>query len=152
VKKGVTLLESLIALTIVSTILLPISLFLLEYMKGTGELGTLHQVINILEEKMEQALQKPYAALPTGVTENRRITHEGKEVVDLHTIDLAGTEVALSLQVDVVPVEFSAIGSAESGGLERSKVEDGYKRLVLTATWGKKKRESFDLVAYKADL
>ena len=67
---GITLVEVLIALTILSTLLLPIGMFLVEYLRGSDSLGDFHQVMNLLEEKMEVALAQPFHRLPVGTSEN----------------------------------------------------------------------------------
>ncbi|MFZ2955624.1 MAG: prepilin-type N-terminal cleavage/methylation domain-containing protein [Candidatus Ozemobacteraceae bacterium] len=151
-KRGVTLVEMLVALCILSTILLPIGMFLVEYLRGSNELGDSHQAMNLLEEKMELALTRPYAAIPIGQTENKSITFEGRSVIDLRPVDLGVQKVSFSLNVEVVPVEFSAIADAKTGRLERATVDDGMKRLTLRAVWGRKGERFMDLVAYKADL
>ena len=151
VSRGVTLVEVLVALTILSTVMLPIGMFLVEYLRGSSDLGNSHQVMNILEEKMELALTRPYAALPVGKTEGKPIIWDGQQVVDLRPVELANQRVDFSLTVEVVPLEFSAIADP-AGTPQRSSVEDGFKRLTLRAVWGRKKEHFFDLVAYKADL
>lgn len=150
--RGVTLVEVLVALTILSTILLPIGMFMVEYLRGSNNLGDSHQVMNILEEKMELALTRPYGSLPVGKTEGKSIVWDGQQVVDLRPVELANQKVEFTLNVEVVPVEFSAVADASTGRLERCSVEDGFKRLSLRAVWGRKKEHFFDLVAYKADL
>lgn len=151
-KRGVTLLEVLIAMTILSTILLPIGMYLLEYVKGSNDLGNFHKVMNILEEKMEVALSQPFEAIPVGLTENRKITYSGKDALDLRSIALGDDTVKFSVLVETVPLEFSAIADAGTGHLDRARVEEGMKRFTMKATWGKKQDHAFDLVAYKADL
>lgn len=151
-RQGITLVEVLVALTILSTILLPVGMFMVEYLRGSNDLGDSHQVMNILEEKMELALTRPYAALPVGKSEGKQIVWDGQQVVDLRPVELANQKVDFSLNVEIVPVEFSAIADPATGRLERCAVEDGFKRLTLRAVWGRKQERFFDLVAYKADL
>lgn len=157
-RRAITLLEVLIALTILSTVLLPIGMFLIEYMKGSSELGDYHQVMSILEEKMEQALALPYDALPAGISKNIRLGRDfgedGKRAafLDLRPAQLGVQEVGFDLDVEVIPLEFSAVADPRTGRMERTSLENSYKRLVLKATWGTTTPHSLDLVAYKADL
>lgn len=152
---GISLVEVLIALTILSTLLLPIGMFLVEYLRSSDSLGEFHQVMNLLEEKMEIALAQPFHRLPLGVTENVRLSTEAgdeRQVLDLRPVEVGRHLVSFSLRVEMVPVEFSAIVDTRTGQMDRRRVEDGLKRLTLVGTWGEKGRHSVDLVAYKADL
>ncbi len=156
--RAVTLLEVLIALTILSTVLLPIGMFMVEYLKGSNELGDYHQVMNILEEKMELALALPFDTLPVGVSKNVRLGKDtgddGKRIaiLDLRPVQVGNQDVRFDLDVELVPLEFSAVADAASGRMERTRLESSYKRLTLRAAWGTKKTHSLDLIAYKADL
>jgi len=156
--RAVTLLEVLIALTILSTVLLPIGMFMVEYLKGSSELGDYHQVMNILEEKMEMALAIPFDALPAGISKNVRLGkdtgEDGKRAafLDLRPTQIGNQDVRFDLEVELVPLEFSATGDAKSGRMERTRLESSYKRLTLRAGWGTKTPHSLDLIAYKADL
>lgn len=157
-RRAVTLLEVLIALTILSTVLLPLGMFLIEYLKGSSELGDYHQVMSILEEKMEQGLALPFDALPAGVSKNIRLGRdsgeEGKRAafLDLRPSQVGNQEVRFDLDVELVPLDFSAVADPRTGRMERTRLENSYKRLILRATWGTKPPHSLDLIAYKADL
>jgi len=149
---GITLLEVLIALTILSTILLPIGMFLIEYMKGSSQIGDSHQIMNLLEEKMELALSKPFAAFPIGTSENLLLSYGGKEILDLRPVEVGPNLVKFSLVVESVPVQFSAYVEPESGKTDSVRLEDGLKRLTIKGVWGKNTEHFLDLVAFKADL
>ncbi len=152
---GITLVEVLIALTILSTLLLPIGMFLVEYLRGSDSLGDFHQVMNLLEEKMEVALAQPFHRLPVGTSENVRLAGEARDpgdVLDLRPVEVGRNLVRFSLEVEMVPVEFSAILNPRNGTMDRRRVEDGLKRLTLVGTWGDKNQHRLDLVAFKADL
>lgn len=151
-KPGITLLEVLVGLTLLTTVLLPMGMFLIEYLRGSTELGNSHQVISLVEEKMETALTQPYEALPLGLSENRRLVHSGREAVDLRPMELGPETVKFSMNVETIPVEFSAIADISSGRVEKVKVDDGLKKITLRAIWGRKAEHFFDLVAYKANL
>lgn len=150
--QGVTLLEVLVGFTLLSTILLPIGMFLIEFLRGSSELGNSHQAISLVEEKMESALTQPFEALPLGVTENKRLVLNGKETIDLRPVELGPETVRLIMTVEALPVEFSAISDIASGKVERVRVDDGMKKITLRATWGRKSEHFFDLIAYKANL
>jgi len=149
---GITLLEVLIAFTILSTLLLPLGMFLIEYLRGSDSLGDYHQVMNILEEKMEVAFAQSYSRIPLGVSENCRLASDEKNALDLRPVEVGRSLVKFSLNVELVPVEFSAIVEPASGKVQRTRLEDGMKKLTLRGVWGDKSRHSLDLVAYKADL
>ncbi|HOY66771.1 MAG TPA: prepilin-type N-terminal cleavage/methylation domain-containing protein [Candidatus Ozemobacteraceae bacterium] len=157
-RRAVTLLEVLIALTILSTVLLPVGMFMVEYLRGSSELGEYHQVMNILEEKMETALALPFDALPVGRSKNVRLGHDADETgkrsvtLDLRPVQVGVEEVGFELEVEPVPLEFSAVADPDTGRMERTRLEASYKRLILRAGWGSRSRHNLDLVAYKADL
>ncbi|MBF0407291.1 MAG: prepilin-type N-terminal cleavage/methylation domain-containing protein [Candidatus Riflebacteria bacterium] len=150
--RGLTLLEALVALTIFSSILLPVSMFLVEYLKGSSELGESHQVMNLLEEKMELALTRPFEAFPVGTFTDKPLIHEGQEVLDLRPALVGSVEVNFSLKVEIVPLEFSAIADVQSGKLERTMADESMKKFTLQAKWGKKKEHFTDLIAFRGDL
>lgn len=157
-RRAITLVEVLVALTILSTVLLPIGMFLIEYLKGSSELGTYHQVMSILEEKMEQGLALPFDALPAGVSKNIRLGRDAGEdgkraaILDLRPAQIGNQEVRFDLDVEPVPLEFSAVADKNTGRMERTRLENSYKKLTLRAIWGTNTHHSLDLVAYKADL
>ena len=150
--KGVTLLEVLVAMAILSTLMLPIGMFLIEYLRGSNQLGDAYQVMNVLEEKMEQALARPFSGFPAGETSNKKLVFQGREMLDLRPLQLGTNLIHFSLKVEPVPVELSAVIDPETGEMVRTLVEDGMKRLVLKGTWGKDRRQALELTAYKADL
>ena len=152
-KQAVTLVEVLIALAILSTLLLPVGMFLIEYMKGSTRLGDFNQVLNLLEERMEMALTQPYSRIPVGESTGRLLPGAQADVgIDLRPVPVGKEQVTFTLVVEVVPVEFAAAVDAGIGRLERVRLEESYKRLTLKAAWGADKPRSLDLVAYKADL
>ena len=151
-RTGITLVEVLVALALVSAILLPIGMFVVEYLKGSSDLGETHQVLSLLEEKMELALSGPYTAFPVGVTEGKPLVHDGRVVLDLRPAEVGPHQVRFSLTVEMVPTEFAAITDVKSGRGQRVSLEEGFKRLTLRAVWGRKGERFFDLCAYKADL
>lgn len=149
---GITLVEVLIALTILSTLMLPLGMFLVEYLRGSDNLGDFHQVMNLLEEKMELALAQPFTRLPLGVSENTRLSNDARDALDLRPVEVGRNLVTFSLLVELVSVEFSAIKDPRTGQMERLHADDGLKRLTLKGTWGDKGQHMLDLVAFKADL
>lgn len=150
--RGITLLEVLVGITLLTTVLLPIGMFLIEYLRGSTELGNSHQVISLVEEKMETALAQPFEAIPIGLSENRRLVHDGRETIDLRPMELGPETVRFTMNVEALPVEFSAIADLSSGRIEKVKVDDGFKKITVRAVWGRKSQHFFDLTAYKANL
>ncbi len=151
-RQGITLLEVLVGFTLLTTVLLPIFMFLVEYLRGSTELGNSHQVISLVEEKMETALGQPFEALPIGLTENRRLVYDGRETIDLRPMELGPETVKFTMNVEAVPLEFSAIADGVSGRVEKVKVDDGFKKITVRAVWGRKSEHFFDLTAFKANL
>lgn len=152
-QRGVSLIEALVALAIMSALLLPIGMFLLEYSRGSTQLGDFNQVLNLLEERMEMALAQPFSQLPLGESSDKLIPRAGdNQGIDLRTAQVGKEKVTFSLRVEMVPVEFAAAVDAENGRIDRIRLEESYKRITITAAWGTDKPRSLDLAAYKADL
>jgi hypothetical protein len=149
---GITLVEVLVALAVMSTLMLPIGMFMLEYLRGSSELGDSHQVMNLLEERLETALAQPYDTLPVGETSGKRLNWQDERGLDLRPVQVGHEQVHFFLTVEVVPVEFSAVADPRGGRMERARLEDGFKRLVLQARWGRKQEHRLELLAFKADL
>lgn len=151
--RALSLVEGLVALAIVSTLLLPIGMFLIEYSRGSDRLGDMHQVLSLLEERMEMALAQPFNQIPLGETSGTLI--QGAEPgrgIDLRPLQIGKQQVTFAMQVEMVPVEFSAVIETTSGRSAKIRLDEHYKRLKLVAAWGADKPHSIDLTAYRADL
>ena len=70
---AVSLVEVLIALAILSTLALPMLMFLVEYSRGSSQLGDYYQILNIVEEKLDTALALNFVDIPTGETDGKLI-------------------------------------------------------------------------------
>lgn len=150
--RGISLVEVLIVLALLSSLLLPLGMYLAEYMRGSTSLGEFHQVLNIIEERMELALSYPYNDLPVGLVENRHIPHRSGPGIDLRSVTVGDNLVHLSLDVTVIPLDFSVVVNPAVGEVRRFSAENSMKKLFLKAVWGRNNEHSLDLTAYKADL
>lgn len=149
---AVSLVEVLIALAILSTLALPMLMFMVEYSRGSSQLGDYYQILNLLEDKLEVALAMEFNDVPAGETSDRLIeAHTGRNL-DLRPAKVAHETVTFKMKAEVLPVEFAAMKDSFSGQLQRARVEDGMKRIEIIAEWGEKKRHNINLVAYKANL
>lgn len=149
---AVSLVEVLIALAILSTLALPMLMFLVEYSRGSSQLGDYYQILNIVEEKLDTALAMDFAGIPTGETDGKLIKAENSRPLDLRPAQVGHEIVRFRIRAEMVTVEFSAMKDATSGQLQRARVEDGMKRIEITAEWGDKKKHNISLIAYKANL
>ena len=152
-KKALSLVEILIALAMLSTLALPIGMFLIEYVKGSSQLGDYYQILSLVEEKMEFALSMPFRSLPEGATSDQLVESlDKKRKLDLRPAQVGKDLVKFRMDVETVPVEFAAVKDAFSGYLQRARVENGLKKINIIANWGKNGKHSVNLLAYKANL
>ncbi len=151
-KKGLSLVEVLIAMAILSTLALPMGMFLIEYTKGSSQIGDYYQILNLVEQKLEATLSMPFNAIPTGVTSGKVVSNHFGQDLDLRPAQVQKVLVTFKLKAELVPVEFAVVKDAFSGQLQRARVEEGMKRLELTAYWGENDKHSVNLIAYKANL
>lgn len=153
---AVSLVEVLIAMAILSTLALPMGMFLVEYNRGSSQLGDYYQILNILEEKLEGVLAMRFHDIPEGEQAGALIEIEGKTVLDLRPVQIAGSLVYFVLRSEMVPVDFAALKDSASGELQKARIEDGMKKIEIIAHWGEKKgdksKHSLNLIAYRADL
>lgn len=151
-KRAISLVEVLIAMAVLSTLALPMGMFLIEYARGSSQLGDYYQTLNLVEQKLETAMDMPFQLVPEGLTTDKLIENPFGMALDLRQTEVAKSLVKFSLQVEVIPVEFAALKDSFSGQLQRARVEEGMKRLEVTAEWGEKGKHNIRLVAYKANL
>ncbi len=147
-----SLVEVLIAMAMLSTLALPMGMFLIEYARGSSQLGDYYQILNLVEQKLEIAMELPFSAVPEGESSGVFIENSSGAGLDLRIAEVAKEKVRFKLVVETLPVEFAALRDSFSGQLQRARVEQGMKRLELTAEWGDKGRHNIKLLAYKANL
>jgi hypothetical protein len=151
-RKAVSLVEVLIAMAMLSTLALPMGMFLIEYARGSSQLGDYYQILNLVEQKLEIAMEMPFNSVPDGESTGIFIENSSGAGLDLRIAEVAKEKVRFKLVVETLPVEFAALRDAFSGQLQRARVEQGMKRLELTAEWGDKGQHNIKLLAYKANL
>lgn len=149
---AVSLVEVLIAMAILSTLALPMGMFLVEYNRGSSQLGDYYQILNLLEEKLENVLAMSFHDIPTGDQPGALVEVDGRTVLDLRPVQVAGSLVNFRLRSEVVAVEFAALKDGFSGQLQKARVEEGMKKVEIFAEWGEKGKHRLNLVAYRADL
>jgi hypothetical protein len=151
-KTAVSLAEALIALAILSTLALPMFMFVVEYSRGSSQLGDYYQILNIVEEKLDIALAMNFNEIPPGVTNAVLIPCSSGRNLDLRPAEVNRSIVNFRMHTEVLPVEFAAMKDSTSGQLQRARVEDGMKRIEIIAEWGDKKKHNVSLISYKANL
>ena len=152
-RKGVSLIEVMIALTILSTLILPGFMFLLEYTRGGSDMGDRYEILNRIEERLEAVLAMPFNDIPEGTTTDVVITSENGRKLDLKPITIANKNVTFECDVETLSVDFAAMKDYSTRQLQRATVENGMKRVTITARWGKgRKAQNLQLMVYKANL
>lgn len=151
-RAAVSLVEVLIAMAILSMLALPMGMFLVEYNRGSSQIGDYYQVLNLLEQKLETALALRFNDIPPGSHTANLVNSDGKTILELVPAVVSNCKVNFTLDVEVISVDFVAMKDAFSGQVQRARAEDGMKRLEIKAEWGQKAKHSLNLMAYKADL
>lgn len=149
---AVSLVEVLIAMAILSMLALPMGMFLVEYNRGSSQVGDYYQVLNLLEQRLEMALSMNFHDLPAGRHQAIIFEQEGKVLLDLRPAIVSNTQVHFSMNIETVPVDFAALKDSVSGQVQRAKVEEGLKKIDISATWGEKAKHNLNLMAYRANL
>jgi prepilin-type N-terminal cleavage/methylation domain-containing protein len=151
-KKAVSLVEVLIAMALLSTLALPMGMFLMEYMKGSSQIGDYYQILNLVEQKLEIAMKMPFHEVPNGKTTDTLLKNSKGPDLDLKPSQVAKSMVKFQLEAETLPIEFAALKDSFSGLLQRARVEEGMKRLKLRAEWGEKGKHNIELIAWRANL
>jgi prepilin-type N-terminal cleavage/methylation domain-containing protein len=152
-RQGVSLIEVMIALTILSTLILPSFMFIIEYTKGGSEIGDRFEILSQIEQRLEIALSMPYSDIPEGKSSDTIIKSENGRSLDLKQINISNKKVSFECLVEVLPVTFSAIKDYSTRQLQKITIENGIKKITIIAKWGKGNRvRNIDLVAYKSNL
>ncbi len=151
--RGISLIEVMTALTILSTLILPSFMFIIEYSKGGSDIGDRFEILNRIEERLEAALSMPFDDIPNGLTTDKVIESANGKKLDLKPISISNKQVSFECDVEVVPVSFEAIKDYTTHQLQRITVESGLKKITITAKWGKKKvNQSVQLTVFKANI
>ena len=149
--KGISLVEVLISIAMLSTLALPLGMFIVEYTRGSSDLGDRYQILNLVEAKLESALRLPFNSIPEATSTDKVITANHAKL-DLRPAQVGKAFVKFSMNVTVLPVEFSSLKDAYTGQLQNARVENGLKKIIIKAMWCKRHKHSEQLVAYKANL
>ncbi len=151
--KGVSLIEVMIALTILSTLILPGLMFILYYSKGGSTIGDKFEILNSLEEKIETVLAMPFDDIPIGLSTDVIIESGNGKKLDLKTTKIFKNNVRFECFAEILPVNFSAIEDYSTRQIQKATVEKGLKKITITAKWGKDKRDQIiQLIVYKANI
>lgn len=139
-------------MTILSMLALPGFMFLFEYLRGGSELGEYHQVLNLLEKKLELACALDFSSIPVGESADKLIEGANGRKLDLRPSEISKNLVQFKMKVEVLPLSFSAIETSAFKQLQRARAENSYKKIEVFAQWGKNGRHRLNLLTYKADL
>ncbi len=152
-KKGVSLIEVMIALTMLSMLVLPAFMFIVEYTRGGSNIGDHYEVLNKVEERLEAALAMNFYDIPDGKSTNVVIESENGRKLDLKPIKIGANEVSFDFEAETLPVSFAAMKDAETRQLQKATLDDGMKKITITANWGKgKRKQNIQMIVYKANL
>jgi len=151
--QGISLIEVMTALTILSTLILPSFMFLIEYVKGGSDIGDRFEILNRIEEKLETVLAIPFKDIPEGLSKDIVIESENGRKLDLKPIRISNKQVSFECMVEVIPMSFEAIKDYSTHQIQRAKIDNGLKKITITAKWGKDNNvKDIQLMVYKANL
>ena len=151
--QGISLIEVMITLAIFSVLILPITMYLVEYEKGAFSVKEKFAILDSVEKKVESALTLPFNEIPEGKTSNVVIQTQSGEKLDLKSITILNRKVNYECFVEVLPVSFSAMTDSSTRDIKSVKMENALKKITITAIWGKGTEiQNIQLIAYKANL
>ena len=151
--QGISLIEVMTALTILSTLILPAFMFIFEYTKGGSEIGDRFEALNRVEEKLESALSMPFNDIPNGLSKDITIESANGKKLDLKPVVIGNKQVSFECLVETIPTSFEAIKDYSTHQLQKANIENGLKKITITAKWGKEKyNQKVILTVYKANL
>ena len=151
--QGISLVEVMTALTILSTLILPLFMFLIEYAKGGSDIGDRFEILNRIEERLETALAMPFDDIPEGLSKDITIESKKGRNLDLKPIKINNKQVSFECMVESIPMDFEAIKNYTTHQIQRAKIENGLKKITITAKWGKDNNSrEIHLMVYKANL
>lgn len=151
--QGISLIESMSTLAIFSVLVLPLTLLLMEYEKGASSTKAKFAILDSVEKKLEAALALPFNDIPEGKTSNVIIQSKNGNTLDLNTSTISNKKVNYECSVEVMPVNFSAVTDSSTRDIKSVKLENGLKKITISAIWGKgTEKQNIQLIAYKANL
>ncbi len=151
-RSAISLVEVLIAMAILSTLALPMGMFLVEYNRGSSQLGDYYQILNLTEEKLEKILAMPFHDIPLGKNEGRLFEIDSRPVLDLRPAQVGKNLIKFNISAELVNLDFTALKDAASFEVEKLKLDSAMKRIEVIASWGKDSQHKINLLAYKANL
>jgi prepilin-type N-terminal cleavage/methylation domain-containing protein len=151
-KRAVSLVEVMIAMAILSTLALPMGMFLIEQMRGSSQLGDYYQILNLLEEKLETALDMRFHDIPSGEVHDVLVESDGHRGLDLRPAEISHNLVSFRMRSELIQISCAALKDAATSELQSVIVDDAMKRIEIQAEWGDRRQHRLNLVAYKANL
>ncbi len=144
-----SLVENLTILTMLSLCFLPCFMLYLEKDKGSFELEVFYKVHQTLEEKIAEASFLDFDYLPSGET-SEKVVEDNKGVkLDLRSSTIGKNKIIYKMQVETIPIEFSAIKDSNTCKVQNSKVFESFKRIEIIAYWGEANKYKLNLLTYK---
>ncbi len=153
--QGISPIELMIVLTILSSLFLPCMMYFTEWAKDGSRIKDKMLALSLVEEKLEKLLAMPFNDIPEGKSTNITIESKNGNKVDLGSLIIAtsNNKVTFECFVEIVPVDFSAIKNYSFHHLQRVSVEKGMKKITLTAQIvNGNNKQDVQLMAYKANL
>ena len=128
-------------------------MFLIEYAKGGSDIGDRFEILNRIEERLDMALAMPFKDIPDGLSKDIIIESDNGRKLDLKPINISNKQVFFECMAETIPMSFEAIKDYSTHQIQRAKVENGLKKITITAKWGKDNNsQKIQLMVYKANL
>ena len=128
-------------------------MFLIEYAKGGSDIGDRFEILNRIEERLDMALAMPFKDIPDGLSKDIVIESDNGRKLDLKPINISNKQVFFECMAETIPMSFEAIKDYSTHQIQRAKVENGLKKITITAKWGKDNNsQKIQLMVYKANL
>ena len=93
-----------------------------------------------------------YDFLPVGKTENCIITDSKGIKLSLNPCRFENKLVKFIMQVNNIPLEFSAVKNTEAMQFQHAKSYDSFKSIELFAKWGNEDKYKISFLTYRSKL
>ncbi len=151
---AVSLVEIMPIMAILSILILPLFILVTEFNSGNSTLKEDYEVLASVEAKIETVMAMPFSDLPEGESQNVLIESKNGIKLDLRPISIVNNKtVYFKCLVENFPVSFSSIKNKSTNNYKKVTIENGMKKVTVTANWGKKENlKTVKLICYKSNF
>ncbi len=151
--QGTSPIVLMIVCAVLSTLFLPLAMYGIEKAKGSSQISNQYEILVFVEEQLDKILFMPFNDIPEGLSSNKVIASTTGHKLDLQSKTISNNIVSFECFVETLPVSFSAIKNYSLHNLQKALLQNGMKKITITAKWGKgDNKQNIQLVAFKANI